>query len=271
MDAVCSNCGVHNRIGAKFCAICGRPLSAGSPPSLPTGLASPSVTPVPLQPVLPQPPMPPRSVSLAPAAGAPLPRPGLFRPVTILQGKVIVIDPERQERAPFDLARALVMFSIVLLITALVLGFAAAGIVVGIALLILGAGLGVLGCLATLILLPLKMLLAPIINFIRGDPTVMVLNFQVLDSTTGVPVDVILCRKAGSGNVRLGDIVRVRGKMQRGNVVRAHEVDVYETGGHPTNYTILGLKPWPIWTGLIALGVTLGAILYFGVQIGLLN
>ncbi|MFZ2422906.1 MAG: hypothetical protein WA029_17375, partial [Anaerolineae bacterium] len=129
--------------------------------------------------------------------------------------------------------------------------------------LILGVGIGLLGCLASLILLPLKMLLAPLINVIRGDPMVMVLNFQVLDSATGAPVDVLLYRKPGSGNVRLGDVVQVHGTVQRSsNVIRARRIQVTESGGRPSNYRVDALRPWPIWIGLLILALAAAGALH---------
>lgn len=196
-----------------------------------------------------------------------MPRAGFFRRGPFVEGRVSVVDPERQEKTPFDPARAMVMLSFVFVIAGLFLGFAAAGMAIGIVLLVFGVGIGLLGCLASLILLPLKMLLAPIVNFIRGEPTVMVLNIQVFDSATGAPLDVLLYRKAGGGNVRLGDMVQIYGSMQRSShVIRAHRIQVIESGGRPTNYKIDALKPWPIWIGLLVLGsAVVGALQLAGV------
>ena len=187
-----------------------------------------------------------------------------------MDGRVTVVDPERQEKPPFDPARAMVMLSIVCLL----LGMFAAGAVFSLALWIalLIVGIGGLGCLFPVLLGPLYLIFGPIINWIRGERSVLVLNFQVLDNQTGAPVDVILYRKPGGGNVRLGDMVRVRGEVQRGsNVVRAHKVQVYESGGHSTSYTIQAMKPWPVWIGLLVLGVALAAMFYMGGQIGLFD
>ena len=196
-----------------------------------------------------------------------MPRSSFFRRGPVVEGRVNVVDSERQEKAPFDPARAAVMLSFIFVIAGLFLGFAAAGMAIGIILLILGVGIGLLGCLAGLILLPIKMILSPIINFIRGDPTVTVLNFQVLDNISGAPVDVLLYRKPGGGNVRLGDVVQVYGSMQRSsNVIRAGRIRVSESGGRPTDYKIDALKPWPIWIGLLILGsAVVGALQLAGV------
>lgn len=265
MDITCVHCGAFNRGGAKFCAACGKPLPATPPSSQPPTALQP-LQPAAVQPQLPppRPPMPsPQRGPLSPVPGPRLPRSGLFGTTPVVDGKVTVVDPERQERAPFDPARAMVMMALIALLVALFLGFAAAGMAIGIVLLILGVGIGLLGCLAGLILMPLKVILAPIINFIRGDPTVMVLNFQVLDNASGRPVDVLLYRKPGSGNVRVGDSVLVYGAVRRGsNVVRAYCVQITESGGRPTNYRIDGLKPWPIWIGLAVWAIVLLIGLY---------
>gem|GEM_PF-5545339 len=248
MTTTCSKCGAYNRVGARFCAACGTPLPT-VPPSLPPIL-------------IPPPPVPPPTPSLPPLAPLQELRVDLLRSAFILEGKVTVVDQERQEKAPFDPARAMVVLSFVVIVSTLLLGLAAAGLVIGFALLILGVGIGLLGCLAPLILLPLKMILSPIIQFILGEPTATVLNFQVLDKATSKPVDVLLYRKPGGGNVRLGDVVQIHGvRKRKSNVIRAYHVQVLESGGHPTNYKIEALKPWPIWVGLLSLGATVIGVL----------
>jgi hypothetical protein len=199
-----------------------------------------------------------------------MPKPGVLQAGPVVDGKVTTVDPERQEKPPFDPARAMVMLSVVCLL----LGMFAAGAVFSLALWIalLIVGIGGLGCLFPVLLGPLYLVFGPIINWIRGQPTVLVLNFQVLDNQTGAPADVILYRKPGGGNVRWGDMVRVHGSVQPdSNVVRAHEVHVYESGGHPTDYTIQAMKPWPVWVGILVMGVALATIFYIGVQVGLFD
>lgn len=261
MPIRCPHCGADNRDAAKFCSVCGGQIPSLQPPPVP---AQPQV-PVPAPPF--QPLVQPGRLPPPPAPS--VPKPGILRAGPVVDGRVTVVDPERQEKPPFDAARAMVMLSFVCLL----LGMFAAGAVVSLALWIalLIVGIGGLGCLFPMLLGPLYLIFGPIINWIRGERTVLVLNFQVLDNQTGAPVDVILYRKPGGGNVRLGDMVRVRGKVQRGNVVRAHKVHVYESGGHPTDYAIQAMKPWPIWVGLLVLGATLAAIFYVGVQIGLFD
>ncbi len=269
MDNTCARCGAFYRSGARFCAMCGNPLPAAAPaPQPPRRQALQPPQPLPPVPVPYQPGPPLQSPPPAPVSRqVAMPRPGFFRRGPLVEGRVNVVDPERQEKAPFDPARAMVMLSFLLVIAGLFLGFAAAGMAIGVVLLILGVGIGLLGCLASLILLPLKMLLSPLINFIRGDPTVMILNFQVMDNATSAPVDVLLYRKPGGGNVRLGDVVQVHGSLQRSsNVIRAWRISVTESGGRPTNYRVEGLKPWPIWIGLLILGAAaVGALALAGI------
>jgi hypothetical protein len=244
-------------------------MPAPQPPS--PWLQLPPVPPKPQSPVPApsyQPPVQPGP--LPPPLAPSMPKPGVFQAGPVVDGKVTTVDPERQEKPPFDPARAMVMLSIVLLVLAALAVGAAVSLAVWIAFLILG--IGGLGCLFPMLLGPLYLVFGPIINWIRGERTVLVLNFQVLDNRTGAPVDVVLYRKPGGGNVRWGDLVQVHGAVQRdSNVIRAHEVHVYESGGHPTDYTIQAMKPWPTWVGLLVLGVALAAIFYIGVQIGLFD
>ena len=264
----CPRCGADNRDAAKFCSVCGGQMP--SPQPLPSSLQRlpqrPPQSPVPTP--LYQPPIQPGPSPPPPAPA--MPKAGVLQTGPVVDGRVTVVDPERQEKPPFDPARALVMLSIVLFVLAALAVGAAASLAVWIAFLILG--IGGLGCLFPMLMGPIYFIIGPIINKIRGEPTVLVLNFQVLDHQTGAPVDVVLYRKPGGGNVRIGDMVRVRGTVQRdSNVVRAHEVRVYESGGHPTNYKIQALKPWPIWIGVLVLGAALAAMFYMGGQIGLFD
>lgn len=273
MSIRCPRCGADNRDAARFCNICGAQMLSPLAPALsPQPLPQPP--PVGPQPLLPVPrpsyPPPAQPAPLSPPPAPSIPRPAIFGAGPAVDGKVTVVDPERQEKSPFDAARALVMLSIVCLMLGACAAAAAVTLALWIALLIVG--LGSLGCMFPMLMGPLYTLLGPIINWIRGERTVLVLNFQVLDNQTGVPVDVILFRKPGGGNVRLGDMVRVRGAMQRGsNVIRAHEVHVYESGGRPTDYTIQAMKPWPIWIGLLILGATLAAMWRIVAQSGLFD
>lgn len=162
----------------------------------------------------------------------------------------------------------MVMLSVlVFLIAGFAIG-AAFSLALWIALLIVG--IGSLGCLFPVLMAPIYFIIGPIIRWIRGEQSILVLNFQVLDNLSGGPVDVVLYRKPGGGNVRLGDRVRAYGNVQRGsNIIHAQKVQVYESGGHPTDYAIEAMRPWPIWIGLLVLGVTLAIIAYIGTQFGL--
>jgi hypothetical protein len=264
MNVTCPACGAYNRGGAKFCKVCGKPLPTPPPsPPLPTALPARQLPPLPPQPLQPQPrPALPQHTPSPPLPVVRMPRPGLFQTAPVVEGMVSVVDQERQEKAPFDPARALVMLALVTVLLGLFLGFAAAGLTLGILLLILGVGVGLLGCLFSILIMPLQLILGPIINAIRGERTVSVLDFQVRDTATGVPVDVLLYRKPGGGNVRVGDGVQVYGSMQRGsNVVRARRIRVIESGGRLTDYRIEALKPWPIWVGLAVWGIALLTVL----------
>jgi hypothetical protein len=269
MSIRCPHCGADNRDTAKFCSVCGGQIPSSQPP--PPPFQPPPAPPKPQVPIPTPSYQPPVQPGRPPPPPAPaMPKPGILQTGPVVDGKVTVVDQERQEKPPFDPARAMVMLSFVCLL----LGMFAAGAVFTLALWIalLIVGIGGLGCLFPMLLGPLYLIFGPIINWIRGKRTVLVLNFQVLDNQTGAPVDVVLYRKPGGGNVRLGDMVRVRGKVQRGsNIVRAHKIQVYESGGHPTDYAIQAMKPWPIWVGFVVLGATLAAIFYIGVQIGLFD
>lgn len=178
-----------------------------------------------------------------------------------LDGKVELMDPERQEQLPFDFGRTLVLFSVLALL------LAGCGISVAFTLVfwivLAVVGIGGLGCLLPMLLGPLSVVFGPLIGWLRGGQAVHVLNFQVLDQDT-YPVDVILYRKRGSGSVRLGDRVRVWGTRQRRmGVVRARKVEVYETQGRPTRYRIAGIMPWPIWPGLFMLAGMIGTVIYW--------
>lgn len=260
MASNCSRCGAFNRSTAKFCQVCGNTLSQAIMPSslhsasLRTPIPSPAST-------APQPQTPIRTQGSTARK-----RVGFFRRGPTVEGRVNVVDLERQEKSPFDPARTMVMLSFLVVLLGIFLGIAAAGMAIVVILLILGVGIGFLGCLAGLVLLPLKMVLSPAINFIRGDPSVTVLNFQVIDTVSGMPVDVLLYRKPGGGNVRLGDFVIVYGSKQRGNnVIRALRIQIIESGGRATDYKIDAIKPWPIWIGFLILGLAAaGAMLMMG-------
>lgn len=178
----------------------------------------------------------------------------------LADGEVVTVDPERQGRPPFDPGRALVILSVVLILLGLCGAAAFFSLAVCTALLIIG--LGGAGCTLPLMFPMLLPALRPLFDWLRGEEHVSMLSFQVLDSRNGNPVDVTLIRqRGGAGNVRLGDKVRVQGSRQASGLVRAHTVQVYESGGHPADFTVDGMKPWPLWPGLLVLGLTAGSLL----------
>lgn len=270
MPIRCSNCGADNRDAAKFCNVCGGQLSSPGPkpppPRRTQSKQSQQSPPAQSRSNLPVPrpkrqlPAQPASSSLAQksqaASGA-----GIFKSGPEVDGKVTDVSPERQEKPPFDPARAMVMLSVlVFLIAGFAIG-AAFSLALWIALLIVG--IGSLGCLFPVLMAPIYFIIGPIIRWIRGEQSILVLNFQVLDHLGGRPIDVVLYRKPGGGNVRQGDKVKVHGDVQRGsNIIHAHRVQVYESRGRPTDYSIEAMRPWPIWIGLLALGGT-AAILWY--------
>ncbi len=279
MPIICPKCGVENRDGAKFCGVCGANLAA-----LPQVLPQSPPQQLPLAPPpapfpQPQQPLPPVQSGLSPLPGAPAPLPRKrrwFGRAPLLEGEVTVVDQLRQEKAPIDLGRGLVSFSVFALVMGPVIEFVIALVldVVALALwivLMVVAG-AVLIPIGLILLWPLKALFGAIINWLRGDREVWVLNFQVADMYTNMLTDVILIRgRAGAGNIRLGDKVRIWGMRQRGGVVRAGKIKVYESGGHPTDYVVPGVKPWPIWIGLVSLVIVIGILAYLAVALKLIS
>ena len=224
------------------------------------------------KPVLPPAPQKPFQVPVNPIVpGAQVPQPAgapatpavvLAKPARgiLADGQVLTADPERQDMPPFDAGRALVIFSVVLVILGIVAVVFAASLAIWIALLI--CGVGSVGCMLPMMLPLVFSAFRPILSLFGGRQTVSILNFQVLDSLSNMPLDVMLIRKrGGGGSVRIGDMVRVRGKRQaRTGLIHAYRVEIYESGGLPTNFGLEGHKPWPIWVGLLALGLTIAGL-----------
>lgn len=281
MTIRCTDCGADNRDAAKFCSVCGGQLS--SPQQSPPGSKPPPSRRKPPKPSQQSPPaqsqsnlpvpspkrqLPTQPGSSPPAQSQAASKAGFFKSAPEVDGKVTDVSPERQEKPPFDPARAIVMLSVLIFMLA---GFAigaAFSLALWIALLIVG--IGSLGCLFPVLIAPIYFIIGPIIRWIRGEQSILVLNFQVLDNLSGQPVDVVLYRKPGGGNVRQGDVVKVYGDVQRGsNIVHAHKVQVYESRGRPTDYSIQAMRPWPIWIGLLALGGTVAILWYLVNYLGL--
>jgi hypothetical protein len=204
-----------------------------------------------------QPPFPPvMPPTPQPRPPAPPPAPVvLSKRGVLVGGEVRTVDPERQDKPPFDTGRALVILSMVMVMLQLCAVAAAFSLAIWIVLLIVG--LGSVGCLLPTMLPLVLSALSPLLSSLGGRQAVSILNFQVLDTLSGMPVDVMLIRKQGSGgNVRLGDKVQVWGRRQAGTgLIRAYRVEVYESGGHPANFGLEGEKPLPIWIGLLTLGL----------------
>lgn len=268
MPIRCPNCQADNRDGAKFCHVCGTALTA-PPPQVAPPLQPGPQQPLPAQ--QPQPPLP--AVQPPPMVPVQPPAPPVLKVHRgiLVDGKVEVVDQERQEKAPFDPGRALVIASSgLLLLSACTVGGAALSLLWLVLLLL---GVSGLGCIASFLLAPLFALIGPIINWLKGDRTVPVINFQVMDDITGQPVDVILIRERGGGNIRIGDKVRVvSGRWQgRSGVVHAYRVEVYESDGRRTDRTIRGVRPWPMWIGLVTLALVVGALIYAAIELGVLQ
>lgn len=169
----------------------------------------------------------------------------------LLSGEVVVVDPERQEKAPFDPARAMVLAAAALAM----LGLCAAVLPAFIVTIMIMAVVGVsLSCLIPLFFPLFLVSLEPILHWLKGDQTVSVLNFQVRD-TGGQQHDAVLYREKGGGNVRQGDKVYLWGDWRRDNTIWAYKVQIYESGGQPAGYSVNGKRPWPLRAGWLALGL----------------
>jgi hypothetical protein len=184
---------------------------------------------------------------MASSSGAPL----------LVEGEVTDVAPERQDRAPPDAGRNLLVAAAALALLSVCGIFAAVSMAVSLVLLVAGLGAG---CGLPLVL-SLTPLMGQFLNWIRGRQTVSILNFQVLDSSTAITMEVSLIRKRGGmGTVRLGDRVRVWGKQDRSGQVRAFVVQIYESSGHATNTCLEGDKPMSAGVGLLALGLVVAGI-----------
>lgn len=293
MSTRCSNCGADNRPNLKFCTVCGKRLPAPAP-QVPPPLPLPPRHPPPprVPPVLgqvfapnPSPSVPSASWSLSQLLG--------FGPA--VQGQVNFVDQDRQEKTPFSFNLALLMirlsfFLLFLAFSAWVaqiaieifLSFLTLMIVLAVIAMFFGGGcllstlLGLLSSLLSSLVGPILSLFTTMIFKVPGgqqsqDAFISVLSFQVVDHSTGGVVDVVLYRNTGEGNVRQGDKVKVYGKVQRSKVVQASKIQVYESGGRATNYTIKAMKPLPIWLGLLVLGATIAGLVYQAMEMGLIN
>lgn len=290
MSIRCLNCGHHNRPNLKFCTVCGKRLPAPAPqvpPPLPLPPRHPAQPPVPpvQGPPNPSPSVPPASWSLNQLLG--------LGPA--VRGQVNFVDQDRQEKTPFsfNLPWLMIRLSFLLMFLAfcawasqmvidIFLSLFTLAIILAAVSMLFGGGcllstlLGLLSSLLSSLLGPILSLFTTIIFKSAGgqqskDAFIPVLPFQVVDHATGRVVDVVLYRNTGEGNVRQGDKVKVYGKVQGSKVVQASKIQVYESGGRATNYTIKAIKPLPIWLGLLILGATIAGLLYQAMEMGLIN
>ncbi len=263
---VCSNCGAENRDTANFCSTCRAHLPAASPQlPAPPGVRSlsPVQPPTPQKPVTPTVLGPPSPVDLPLIPSTPYPIIGSTRPPRRLfgrvrfhrgplaEGRVAVVDPVREARLPFDPGRGMVMLGLTLLGLGACSLIAVVAFAVFVALAILG--LGSL-CLLPVFLPMVTSLLVYLFYGARGNRSCPLVDAMVEDEISGAPMSIILYLKEGSGSLRLGDRVRVYGHKQWNiSTVRAYKVAVYETHGQPTDFTVHGVRPWPLWLGLLTL------------------
>jgi len=176
---------------------------------------------------------------------------------------VSIADPPRETRLPFDPARAMVVTSIVLIFIGILAAAFMAALTLFIVLLFFGFSL----CLLPMLVPLLGGIFGPILYVLRGRKTAPMIDLQVEDELSGTPVSVVLYQKEGATSVRLGNRVQVFGRRQWGSrAIRAYRIRVLETGGHPTKYDIPGIRPWPWWLGVAALGavVLAGVYMYYG-------
>ena len=275
MEKNCPACGASNRAGAKYCQVCGGqlpvtpptpiapplviyqppPTSGAQPPQKPASPSPASVHPT-IQPqqnppdLYPQPRIyPPQYPAVPPVVSVPARAKHRGWGQPLADGEVRDAPPPRESRMPFDPGRAMVILSFFLATLGICLVLTVFALAVFIVLAVLG-----LGSLCFLpILMPIVINMFSSMLYGAGNKhTSSQLDFQVNDG--GMSVSVIMYLKEGSSIIRLGDRVHVYGSRQwNTNIIRAHKVVVYESGGRPTNYSIHGISPWPWWLGLIAL------------------
>ncbi len=266
---LCPQCQAENRDSANFCSVCRTALGSVVPVTRgpaqqpgatvvglpPASAFHPPVQPVPLSAELPAvPPAPSRHKFWAGWRGA---RVGwsFWHGRVAVEGRVSAVDPARDLPLPFDPGRLLVLASVGLVGLGLLVVTATVALVLAIVLLVLGIG----GLCVMPVLLPvIGAALYPIYNALRGRRMAPMVEMRVEDAWTGQPASVILFLGQGSSNVRLGDRVRVYGsRMLFNSTIRATHVDVTETNGLPAHYGVDGLRPWPVWIGLLTFALVL--------------
>lgn len=276
----CPACGSENRDTAKFCAICGmrlpsiqskQPLKspaqsgAGQLHSQSPGGSNQAVKPTVIDQTSGTDPaqlVPSSTIGSQPVKSRSSPRWSfpriLYGSRPIVEGRVSVVDPLRDAKLPYDSARAMTFLGIALLL----LGLCAATAVVALALFIVLAFLGAGSiCILPFILPFLAGLTGWFFYGVRGSRICPMVDFMVQDELTGQPMSVIIYLKEGSGSIRLEDRVRVYGTKQwNTKSIRAYRIEIVESGGYPTNFTLRGVRPWPLWVGVTVL---VGVIVFY--------
>lgn len=282
MASMCLNCGNSNRAGARFCAVCGQPVSPPpaqqpqpprSQPPAPQqwSYPPPGPSPWPSQPPAPRPAFPPaQPASPLPAPGSLAPnRPPagnvlqqLVKPAPIVCGEVLLDPMERFDKPPVDWGRVLI---IVCLLSAVIVPFLLEPQAAGQALFVLL----ILSALCFVPMLVAGMTgfrsVAPMLNPLtwfslgaslaprgrqQSSGEVPYLSFKVEDQQTGQTVGVMLVGQRKGGDISLGDKVQIWGHTDRAHsVIRAHRVLVDQSMGRPAGYRISTAKPLPIWIG----------------------
>ncbi len=184
----------------------------------------------------------------------------------LVQGTVISEPQETQDQPPPDISRNMVLAAVLLLFTGLTCIFLLIMLTAGPILVCLG--LGALLFAIPMIFMPVQVIFNTLIGWLRDEKPVRIVNFKVQDSSSGIPVDVTLIRRAGrGGSLNLGDQIEVWGRAAGGYAMRASRVRVYETNGQATDYSIRAQQAWPAWIGIAALVAMLLLLIYFATRL----
>lgn len=263
----CPECGAENRDAANFCRVCREKLSA-APPLPPTAMA-PVQPPTRQQPQVIPPYSPPEAPPLHPPQGQQITtyssgkksqRKWSWYGTLQADGYVNDSSLPREARLPRDPSRIMVIASLVLLFTGVIAAAFMAALTIFVVLMLFGVSF----CLFPMLLMLFSSILKPLLELLRGRKQAYMLDLQVNDEISGAPVSVVIYLKEGAGRVRLGDRVKIFGQRLRGSRgIRAYRIKVLESGGQSANYAIPGIRPWPLWVGLLTLGTILCTILWF--------
>lgn len=253
----CQDCGAQNRITATYCKICGEamPLAniKSSAPKLPAKL--PGVgQPLPQIIVPPPPPATPQTVYKPAARSGRRPN---------AEGQVITdVAITQNVRLPFDPGYFLILVTAAIFLAATCIMLALFAFVLVIVLAVIGVGFS---CLP--VLLGGTSLVSILFSNILGKQDWSVMNVQVHDNFTGMPVSIMLFFRNPPPMVSLGDRVEVYGQFKpREGIMRAHKIVVTETSHTPAHFELRGARPWPMWPGIILLISALSAFAYILVE-----